>query len=133
MKRIAYLFTLTCLSLMLIFSGAGVALVDCCHDHNLFVAQLDFHNHHAHKNHHHICQGKDHCMKVRVVRLSPSVQVRPAMDFSAPVTALMPSLVVSEKLCFGIRGNACGQTILFPHALHCPPRLLLRLIRILII
>ena len=133
MKRVAYIFSSLVLSLMLLMSGAGLAFVDCAHDHGIFVAQLDLHHHHAHKHHHHICKETDHCAKVKIVRLSPSLQVQPAIALVLPVcTSLTPFMVAFlVPTSLWQPQNTLQRNI--RDAFSSPPRHLLQLIRVLII
>ena len=118
------------LSVLLVWTGAGIALMHCCHSGHTGAVQVQ--QVQAGAGHSRCCCAKAPCMTVRVLKLSPSVP---------PVTVTRPLLPVTFlPALFHTAPPACvpvlhGLPVQKPRgrAWHGPPRSWLAFIRVLVI
>lgn len=116
MKKVAGISFTMLLTLLIVFMSVGVSLMECMHSGAKTIAQFDLENCATDD-----CAPRDthNCMKVKVVKLSPSNEVQSQLSQSVPA----PAVAILSKLFARLFEQTVRlETIFPPHPeTHSPP------------
>lgn len=129
MKKVARLLLNSLLVVMIVFLTSGVSLMECMHSGRITIAQLDAEE----------CMTDDclpatshNCMKVVVVKLSPTQQVQSQAN-DMVLLPLLVAFMLGSPICT-VLFSLPGRTLRTRSQVeYSPPRMLLRRLRRLLI